>query len=258
MKLVKDPLYQQLSQILRQSIVRGNHRNGAKFLTEREIAVKYGVSRATANKVLSSMVSEGLLEFRKGVGTFVKYTARGQSKSGLISFTENVRSAGKAPSTDILEFKTKKGKDIPPAAMQALALGQSESVYYIRRVRRADGVPMILETRYLVASFCPNLQKDQLAGSLFSLLQDEYHLNVIGSDEKIQAVNVIGEEAAILQVVESSAAFLVTSVGYMTNEVPLWWEQSLHRADGFELRCQVRPTMSGHSLKLSSPDTQSP
>ncbi|HUZ17478.1 MAG TPA: GntR family transcriptional regulator [Spirochaetia bacterium] len=254
MKLVKDPLYQQLSQILRQSITRGNHLNGAKFLTEREIAVKYGVSRATANKVLSSMVSEGLLEFRKGVGTFVKYGSGGQAKSGLVSFTENVRSAGKVPSTDILDFSVKKARNIPPDAMRALALGLSDQVYYLRRVRRADGIPMILEIRYLVASFCPNLQKEQLAGSLFSLLQEEYHLNVIGSDEKIQAVNVTGEEAAVLQVAESSAAFLVTSVGYITNEAPLWWERSLHRADGFELRCQVRPTMSGHSLELSNPD----
>ncbi|MFN9913156.1 MAG: GntR family transcriptional regulator, partial [Pirellulaceae bacterium] len=43
-----------------------------RFLTEREIADRFGVSRPTANKALASLVSEGLLEFRRGVGTFVQ------------------------------------------------------------------------------------------------------------------------------------------------------------------------------------------
>jgi DNA-binding GntR family transcriptional regulator len=45
---------------------------GERLLTERQICERFGVSRATANKALSNLVSEGVLEFRKGVGTFVR------------------------------------------------------------------------------------------------------------------------------------------------------------------------------------------
>ena len=48
------------------------YRSCDQFLTEREVAEKFQVSRATANKSLASLVSEGFLEFRKGVGTFVR------------------------------------------------------------------------------------------------------------------------------------------------------------------------------------------
>ena len=70
-QLVRSPVYQQLNQRLRSSLA-GEYRSGDQFLTEREVAEKFQVSRATANKSLASLVSEGFLEFRKGVGTFVR------------------------------------------------------------------------------------------------------------------------------------------------------------------------------------------
>ena len=57
--LVKEPIYQQLNQELR-TILR-QYGAGDRFLTEREISARFAVSRATANKALSSLVSGGLL-----------------------------------------------------------------------------------------------------------------------------------------------------------------------------------------------------
>jgi DNA-binding GntR family transcriptional regulator len=51
---------------------RDRVRVGDRFLTERQVSEQFGVSRATANKALANVVAEGVLEFRKGVGTFVR------------------------------------------------------------------------------------------------------------------------------------------------------------------------------------------
>jgi DNA-binding GntR family transcriptional regulator len=69
--VVRDPVYQQLSRALRAQITSGEIPFGEQFLTERQIAERYQVSRPTANKALGGLVTEGLLLFRKGIGTFV-------------------------------------------------------------------------------------------------------------------------------------------------------------------------------------------
>jgi DNA-binding GntR family transcriptional regulator len=73
-RLVRDPIYQQLNQALRDMLRNKEFQVGEKFPTERQICEQFGVSRATANKALSNLVAEGVLEFRKGVGTFVRHT----------------------------------------------------------------------------------------------------------------------------------------------------------------------------------------
>ena len=45
---------------------------GDQFLTERQVADRFGTTRPTANKALASLVGQGVLEFRRGVGTFVR------------------------------------------------------------------------------------------------------------------------------------------------------------------------------------------
>ena len=60
-KLVRDPVYKQLNDALRRLIAAGEFTRGTKFLSEREIGQRFSVSRATANKALSTLVAEGVV-----------------------------------------------------------------------------------------------------------------------------------------------------------------------------------------------------
>src|SRR5690349_7956533 len=103
--LIRSPVYQQLNGRLR-TILASKCKRGDQFLTERQISEKFQVSRATANKALASLVSEGLLEFRKGLGTFVRRDVIDYDVRSLVSFTEKARAAGKRPSTQLVTFES--------------------------------------------------------------------------------------------------------------------------------------------------------
>ena len=75
-KPLRQPMYRQLQERLREVIESGEFAEGEQFLTERQVVERYHVSRPTANKVLSGMAAEGRLEFRKGVGMPHKQKAR--------------------------------------------------------------------------------------------------------------------------------------------------------------------------------------
>ena len=85
--------HQNLVEDLRALIRAGNFVPGAKFITEREIAERYKTSRPTANKALSSLVSAGMLEVRRGVGTFVRENVLDYDLERLVSFTDKFSAA---------------------------------------------------------------------------------------------------------------------------------------------------------------------
>jgi GntR family transcriptional regulator len=234
--LVKEPIYQQLNSHLRLLVSSGECPVGSQFLTERQICERYGVSRATANKALSNLVSEGLLEFRKGVGTFVRGRSLDYNLRALVSFTDKARAAGKQPSTQILQFETVRAEDVLDDVPQLLQVGPAADLYYIERLRLADGLPVILEKRYVVAEYCPDLTAEDVGGSLYSLWTNRYHLPVEGADESIRAVNTRGADARLLKLRDGAAGMLIRSVGHLTGNRPLWSERTLYRGDSYEFQ----------------------
>ena len=121
--LVKEPIYRQLNNHLRTLVKSGEYGDGLQFLTERQICERFGVSRATANKALSNLVSEGLLEFRKGIGTFVRGGALEYNLRALVSFTDKAVAAGKTPTTEVLQFQSVAASDVLDEVPAILKVG---------------------------------------------------------------------------------------------------------------------------------------
>jgi GntR family transcriptional regulator len=232
--LVRDPIYQQLNQALQDLACGGEFGAGAQFLTERQVAERFGVSRATANKALSGLVAEGLLEFRKGIGTFLRGASLGYDLRSLVSFTEKARTAGKEPSTRVLEFRRLRPSEVEAPARERLAAGAKDTVIFMRRLRLADGVPVILERRFVPARLCPSLRREAAADSLYEFFSVSCGLRILSADEVIRAINIPAADARLLGVTEGSAGLLVSCVGYLSDRVPLWWEQTLYRGDAYE------------------------
>jgi GntR family transcriptional regulator len=234
--LVKEPIYQQPNAHLRLLVGSGECPVGSQFLTERQICERYGVSRATANKALSNLVSEGLLEFRKGVGTFVRGRSLDYNLRALVSFTDKARAAGKQPSTEVLQFESVRAEDVLDDVPQLLRVEPAAGLFYIERLRLADGLPVILEKRYVVAEYCPDLTAEDVGGSLYSLWTNRYHLPIEGADESIRAVNTRGADARLLKLRDGAAGMLIRSVGHLTGKRPLWSERTLYRGDSYEFQ----------------------
>jgi GntR family transcriptional regulator len=232
-RLVREPMYQQMNQILRELLRSGEFAQGDQFPTERQIAERFMVSRPTANKVLGGMVSEGLLEFRKGVGTFVSPPRLNFDIQTLVGFTEKAREAGRKPSTRVLQFERERVDGAHPELSAKLGVETGQELFAITRLRMADGVPVILERRWVPVDVFPGLTRPQLRGSFYELCRWTYGLRVSEFDQTIRAVSLRGKDAKILETPGGSPAFLVSAVGY-SGERATWWEKTLYRGDSYE------------------------
>lgn len=244
-QLVKDPVYCQLNGLLRELIRTGQFRKGEQFLTEREIATRFGISRATANKALSSLVAEGIVSFKKGIGTFVESDLLDYDLRTLTSFTEKARAAGRVPTTRVMAFTTVVAGNVPAEIATALKLLSSEEAFHLVRLRLADKSPVILERRYIAARYCPKLSRADVEGSLYEALTTQFQLDITGADETIRAIALTGEDADLLKVPQNSAGLLVEAIGYVNGTEPLWHERTLYRGDAYEFRNRLGPVRSG-------------
>jgi len=232
--LTREPMYQQLNQLLRSLVGSQEFPAGGQFLTERQVSERFRVSRATANKALSNLVSEGLLVFRKGVGTFVCPRPMDYNLRALVSFTDEAIAAGKRPETRMLRFEEVAASNAPEGVAQALQASLQDKLWYLERLRLADGLPVVLERRYVAARYCPRLNASDLEGSLYRVWKERYHLEVEGAEETIRAVNIRRAEATLLGARQNTAGLLITSTGYLIGREPLWFEKTLYRGDAYE------------------------
>lgn len=236
------PVYQQLNDRLRTAL-SDQYCAGDKFLSEREISDQFSVSRATANKALTSLVSEGLLEYRRGVGMFVRRDLINYDVRSLVSFTEKAIAAGKKPTTRILALEKVSAKDVDSKVIEALDQSTEGQLWKMERLRLADKVPVILENRYVATKHCPKLTKTQAAGSLYEVFTKKNALAISGADEIIRAVSLKQNEAKLLGVPSRSPAIEVTAVGFLDDDSrsPLWWERTLYRGDQYEFHSRLGP-----------------
>lgn len=231
--------HEQLLEKLRRLIRGGKYPAGSQFLTEREVAARFKTSRPTANKALNSLVSEGLLEFRRGAGTFVKEGALDYDLQKLVSFTEKAKAAGRKPSTRVLAFEKVTAEEAPRDARAGLGMDMDEPLIYMERLRLADGQPVIFECRYIKAAHGGPMTQAEAAGSLYAFWTEKRGLKIIGATESIRAVNATKAQSALLQIPMHSACLLVVGIGYTEGDKPLWYEETLYRADVYEFRNQL-------------------
>lgn len=228
--IVRDPVYQQVHGLLRGLLQSGELQPGQRFPTERQIGERFGISRVTANKALAALVAEGALEFRKGVGTFVRDRGMRYELRSLMSFTRQAELEGKSPTTRVLQFKRVHASQCDPAAAAALSLSQRGELFYLERLRFADGKPMILERRYLAAQYCPKLTAKQLEGSLYTALTEGAGLRLEGAEQTLRAAVLNSKDARLLGLPHGSPTLWVRALGSCQHG-PLWLEDTLYRGD---------------------------
>src|ERR1700738_2384116 len=89
------PAYQKIQGSIRERIDGGELKPGDAVASERELARLHSVSLMTARHALAGLEREGVVERRRGAGTFVASPKIHFNK--LMSYTEHMSSRGLAP-----------------------------------------------------------------------------------------------------------------------------------------------------------------
>jgi GntR family transcriptional regulator, transcriptional repressor for pyruvate dehydrogenase complex len=103
-KLVRTSrLYEQIVQQIEESILKGSLKAGDQLPAERELAIRFGVSRTAVREAVKALREKGLVEAYSGRGTFI---TDGTSQAVRQSFDLMVKIGQPEGSTDLAEVRS--------------------------------------------------------------------------------------------------------------------------------------------------------
>jgi GntR family transcriptional regulator len=160
------PQYRQIEQALRARI--STLRPGARLPSDTDLVAEFGVSRMTARHAMQQLAEDGLIRREPGRGSFVATPLTHRRTNRLMTFTQEIRRAGRVPSSRVLD------REVRPASMSesaSLGLPPRQPIVYLRRIRLADGEPIALESTVLIgATAAAVMDADLENGSLHETL----------------------------------------------------------------------------------------
>ena len=74
--MADQPKYLQVADVLRREIAEGVFRDGQTLMTEEELRFRFNVSRQTIRQAIALLEEDGLVDRRRGSGTYVRHGPR--------------------------------------------------------------------------------------------------------------------------------------------------------------------------------------
>ena len=225
------PAYQRIQGAIRERIDAGELKPGDAVTSERELAKVHRVSLMTARHALAGLEREGMVERRRGAGTFVAPPRIHFNK--LMSYTEQMSSRGLAPSSKIIASKIIQDEDEIAARLN---LSAASRMVKIERVRHTSEEPFALETCYLPADEFPGLVRSPLGrSSLFATLERDYGVEITYADEEVDATTGDARVAQLLEVPRNSSVLRIRQVIHSSNGKAIVYVIGLYRSERHSL-----------------------
>jgi GntR family transcriptional regulator len=229
------PLYYQIKQQLKLKIERGELPPGTALPSERELIAQFGVSRPTVRQATQELLNEGLLERRRGIGTYVAQPKIRQSLASVLGFSERMEREGRRPSSKVIEQRVVSAVEAGGDVAAQLHVDPDASVLRLIRLRCADAEPILLETVHLPLDRFPSIdQIDFGQHSLYRVLRDQYDVEIQQLGETLEPVVLTKDQAALLHSEAGRPAMLAGITTFDQHGLPVERTLSLVRGD----RCQ--------------------
>jgi GntR family transcriptional regulator len=240
-ELSSSPLYAQLETALASDIAAAILAPDNQLPPEDSLMARFGVSRTTVRKAVENLVARGLVEIRRGKGTFVTKPKIRQDLTQLSGFVEDMIALGRRPTAQLLD---KRAVPASRTVAQHLGVPLGAQVYRIERVRLADGVAMSFDETYLPLEIGEKVAGDDLeAEPIFALLEGKYDLPLIEAEYQLEAVTADEHVAQALGIEIGSPIFLIERTSYGEGQRPVDYEKLHYRGDliKFGTRLSRRP-----------------
>lgn len=215
------PPYMQVAAHLRAQITSGELGAGDLLPSDRVLAQEWGISRATAQKVVTILKAEGLVETAQGSGTRVREA--GPLHNSGADRALSVRRTGRIYTDG--EYARIISADLAPAPEDvAEALGIAAGAPAIRRVRvtySASDVPVSMSTSWLdgelAASAPALLRTERIKEGTWGYIESRVDRAVSTGQDRISTRLATADEAEALAI-EQPAAVKITRTLFRDEE----------------------------------------
>lgn len=227
------PKYQAIHSVLRARILDGELAPGEKLPPQPELAESFGVTLMTLRQAVAALEAEGLVRAAHGKGTFVADRPVDITLGNLSSFAEQMRSAGVAMATEVLDVSPAESLGLDTLAGRvvmaaASALGSDADLIVITRRRSADGEPFALQRSVLAASVVGLADGESDIGeSLYERIEATTGWAIARAEESITAVALADADADLLSTAPGHPALESIRTSFNQFDRPFLYDEAL-------------------------------
>ena len=236
----KKSKYLEIKDELKSQILSKKYNIGDKISSERELADFYNVTRVTVQKAMNVLEQEGFIERIHGKGMFVLsnsesniYILNNEKSDSILGFSREFKNNVKI-SSKLIKFHTKKaGKGIG----KFLGIDENDEIYFIRRVRLMDNIPVLVEDSNIPLKIINKIPKEVLeTGSLYEYIEKITDKKITDADSIIEASLFNEELAGLLEIKPGSPMLKISEVTRLEDKRAFNYSYSYNRADIFRIK----------------------
>lgn len=205
------PKYLQIAGYIRDQIVRGDLSPGDEVPSERALAATWSVARPTAARALEALRVQGLVESRRGSGSYVR---EARTAPRARERYERARDLGTMYSPgESVEFLAAVLVPGPEHVIEALQLpAGSDVIRRARLLRAGDGLPIELSTSWFapqLAEQAPRLlEPERLRGGTAKYLAEITGREPAYARDQVAARLATAEERRLLELTRPAAVLV--------------------------------------------------
>lgn len=233
------PIYQQIREWILEQIARGVWPEHYKLKAEADLAVELGVSRGTVRKAIATLIEEGKLVQIHGRGTFVSSSHIEQPLAeSLITFSEDLIKRQIPFETRVLDQRV----TAPPQKVGSLlAVPADVPVFYLKRVRVVNNIPLILLENYVRIDRCPGIETvDFTRYRLVEAFEELFGLQLDWAQRTFEAQVANTQVADLLAVSQCDPVMYIEQVLYLADGSPLELSDLWLRGDHLRISARVK------------------
>lgn len=229
-RTMEEPIYIKIHNQIKRDVENHVYKVGDRIPAERQLAVKFGVSRMTLRQAIKTLEEEGILERRLGSGTYVASQKVQEKMSGIMSFTEITQANGQIPSSKLISYQIGKPS---LSEKERLNLNPDSEVLRMERIRFADETPICYEVVTIPYHLVENLSKDDISTHLYETLnKNGYRIGRV--TEHISAAVANENDARLLNAKKGEALITRRQVTELSNGQPFEYTRARYVAERFE------------------------
>jgi GntR family transcriptional regulator len=245
------PRYHRIAEYLRERIVSGALRTGARLPNQRRLAAEFGVTLMTLRQALAVLERERLIVRQHGLGTFVASPSIDYDILQLQRLAGDLSAQGEAVHT---RFVTARFTPAEAGVARALALDDRARVFLLERLRFVGGHPMSLQRSFLPAAMGAEVAKADLTITpLRQVLEFKLGLTITSASETISAIRLGRREARELGCRSGQPAFLSERVSFAPERTAVVFDRAYIPGDRFRITRRLSYDTNASDTNASAP-----
>jgi len=226
------PKYVQIANRLRKKIEEMYKEGQEKFLSDDELIKMFDVSRMTIRQAVQLLVDEGLLNRIQGKGTFI--VRKDKLKTDIAKLDNFFR--GWYLKNFTVKLLYRGSVPCPEGIDEKLGVKPGEEVYQVKRLRLSEGIPVVIDNRYLLKKYGEQITDEEYINYSFShLFLNKFNMALSEGEIEIEAV-LASEEISNILGVSVGSPILYRSVDLKAMKSCVLTGASSYRGDMYKYK----------------------